>query len=416
MEGEFDRFTYFAVRSLVSGPAAQGRQRIQDRIGMASKSIQSKAGDSVPAALIPRLSALRQRMAELKLDAYLLTHAPDIAQFTGFSGHDSTALITPTGQTVVTDSRYTEELSLAAPHARLVLRTKSMADALTQAIGKAKSTRIGFETNFITYGLVDGLKRSLRKSGKSAALVPVTDMMVTLRKNKDSDEIAAIRKAVEIAEKAFLEVVSKVKPGVSESELTGKLILAMRSRGASDAAFHPIIATGAHSSLPHYRPDATPVANDAALLVDWGAIYQGYRSDLTRTVFIGKPNRKLVEIYKIVLEANLATIDKLKAGLNCKAADAIARKIITRAGYGKQFGHGLGHGIGRDIHEEPRLHASRDKDHLQTGSVVTVEPGIYLPGIGGVRIEDDVLITDTGCEVLSSLEKSLDSATSIVRG
>lgn len=374
------------------------------------------AGKSTPPSLRPRLAALRERMVRMKLDAYLLTHAPDIAQFTGFSGHDSTALITARDETVITDSRYTEELSLAAPHAKLVLRKKSMADALTQAISKAKASRVGFETNFITYGLVDGLKRSLRKANKPAALVAVSDMMVALRKNKDSGEVAAIRQAIDIAEQAFLEVVPKAKPGVSESELTGRLILAMRSRGASDAAFHPIIATGAHSSLPHYRPDATPIANNAALLVDWGAIYNGYRSDLTRTVFIGKPDKKLVEIYKVVLEANLATIDKLRAGLNCKEADAVARKIITKAGYGKQFGHGLGHGIGRDIHEEPRLHSSRDKDHLQPGSIVTVEPGIYLPGVGGVRIEDDVLITDNGCEVLSSLEKSLEWATSVMRG
>lgn len=197
-------------------------------------------------------------MSRLKLDAYLLTHAADIAQMTGFSGHDSTALVTHRSIIVVTDSRYTEELSLAAPYATLVLRKQSMAESLCQAIARTRSARIGFETNFVTFGLIDGLKRALRRAGASVALVPVTDRLVTLRKNKDADEISAIRQAILIAEQAFLDVIGKFKPDVSESQLTGELILAMRSRGASDAAFQPIIASGAHSSLPHYRPDTTP--------------------------------------------------------------------------------------------------------------------------------------------------------------
>lgn len=381
---------------------------------MARLKSNSRPGKREPASLAARVSQLRQRMATLKLDAYLLSHAPDIAQLTGFAGHDSIALVGARSVTVVTDSRYTEELALSAPHVKLVQRKHSMAEAVTDAISRLKVRRIGFEANFITFGVIDGLKRALRRRGLSVTLVPITDLMVALRKNKDASEIASIRKAVSIAEAAFLEVVPKVRLGTSESELTGRLILAMRSRGASDAAFHPIIATGAHSSLPHYRPDSTPIANNAALLVDWGAMYDGYRSDLTRTVFVGRPVKKLVETYKVVLDANMATIEKLKAGLNCREADAIARRIITRAGYGRNFGHGLGHGIGRDIHEEPRLHVSREKDLLEPGSVVTVEPGIYLPGVGGVRIEDDVLITNSGCQVLSSLEKSLDWATSVI--
>lgn len=381
---------------------------------MATKTV-SKTKAKPSDALERRVGALRDRMAAARLDAYLLTHAPDIAHLTGFSGHDSVAIVTTRQVYVATDSRYTEELDRDAPHVKLVLRKKSMAEALGQTLATAKATRIGFESNFVTFGTIDGLKRDLRKRGTSATLVPLSDLMVGLRKNKDADEVRSIRVAIEIAEKAFLKLIPGVKPGTTETALTGQLILAMREMGASDAAFHPIIAAGANSSLPHYRPDTTPIRDNAALLVDWGAIYHGYRSDLTRTVFLGKPDKKLAEIYKIVLEANLATIDKLKAGFNCKEADAVARKIITKAGYGKYFGHGLGHGIGRDIHEEPRLHYTRDKDHLEVGSVVTVEPGIYLPGIGGVRIEDDVLITENGCEVLSTLEKSFDWASNVAR-
>lgn len=366
-------------------------------------------------ALERRLAALRGRMAAAGLDAYLLTHPPDICHVSGFSGHDSVAIVTPKRLYVATDSRYTEELDRDAPQAKLVLRKKSMADAIGGLFSTLRPKRVGFETNFVTFGTIDGLKRELRKLKVATALTPMSDMMVGLRKLKDSDEVGRIRTAVDIAEKAFLQLIPGIKPGTTESALTGRFILAMRELGASDAAFHPIIAAGANSSLPHYRPNETPIRDNAPLLVDWGAIYKDYRSDLTRTVFLGKPHKKLAEIYKIVLEANMAAIDKLKAGLNCKEADEIARKVITKAGYGKNFGHGLGHGIGRDIHEEPRLHFSRGKEHLEPGSVVTVEPGIYLPGIGGVRIEDDVLITDTGCEVLSSLPKSFDWACEIAK-
>jgi Xaa-Pro aminopeptidase len=367
-------------------------------------------------AIEARLAALRAEMRRRKLDAVLLTHAPDICHVTGFGGHDSAAIVTARGVAVVTDSRYTEELSESAPQAKLVLRKLGMADTVAVTLKRLNLRRIGFEADFATFGTIDGIRRQGRRLKHPLRLEPNQGLMVRFRAVKDEIEIQTIRAAVDVAEKAFLKVIRVVRPGMTEGEVAGRLILEMRSRGATDAAFQPIIAAGAHSSLPHYRPDHTPLADNQPLLIDWGALYQNYRSDLTRTVFFGKVNRTLARIYEVVLEANQAAIEAVRPGANCKDIDAVARKIITRAGYGKHFGHGLGHGIGRDIHEEPRLHKSRVKEVLLPGQIVTIEPGIYLPGIGGVRIEDDVLVTPGGHDVLSSLDKSFQWATQVTGG
>ena len=240
-------------------------------------------------------------------------------------------------------------------------------------------------------------------------LKPILEVLVKLRNIKDSHEIALIEQAVTIAEHSFEALKAHLKAGQTENEIAGLLVYEMRRRGASNASFDPIIAAGANGSLPHYRPGAVKMQNNSALLVDWGALFSGYKSDLTRMIFMGDPPRKIREIYQIVLEAQEAAIAAIKPGAAGKKIDKIARDIITRAGFGKAFGHSLGHGVGRDIHEQVSL-SQRSDVILKPGMVVTVEPGIYLPGIGGVRIEDDVLVTQTGCRVLSSLPKTLNSA------
>jgi Xaa-Pro aminopeptidase len=382
-----------------------------------SRRNRQSASRPTPAAFEGRLRLLRDRLPALKLDGFLLTHAADIAHLTGFSGHDSVALVTPRDVTVFTDSRYTEELQRDASHVKLALRTKSMSQTVAPVVERARLSRVGFEANFATFGLMDGIRRALRTSKKSkTALVPISDLMQRLRAVKSTAELVHTRHAVAIAQAAFDEVMRKVKPGVTEGWIAGALIFEMRAAGATDAAFDPIVGAGPNSSLPHYTPGPVKLLTDSLLLVDWGALVDGYRSDLTRTMFLGKVHPKLEKIYKIVLEANEATIAKLRPGMTGKEADAIARNIIKKAGYGDYFGHGLGHGVGRDIHEEPRLHKSRDKDQLQPGHVITVEPGIYLPGLGGVRIEDDILITQDGCEVLTSIGKSFDWARNVLRG
>ncbi|HEX4125550.1 MAG TPA: M24 family metallopeptidase, partial [Tepidisphaeraceae bacterium] len=200
----------------------------------------------------------------------------------------------------------------------------------------------------------------------------------------------------------------EIEAGQSENYLAGLLIFELRSRGASGTSFPPIVAAAANSSLPHYRPSETLVQRDQPLLFDWGAMFNGYCSDLTRTLMIGRVSAKMKQIYQVVLEAQQSAIQFLRPGVTTKQADTVARDIITRAGYGEFFGHGLGHGIGREIHELPTMRRIGGEEELRPGMIVTVEPGIYLPGEGGVRIEDDVLITHSGCEVLSSLDRSFE--------
>jgi Xaa-Pro aminopeptidase len=233
--------------------------------------------------------------------------------------------------------------------------------------------------------------------------------MSNLRKVKDDHEIDLIRKAVALAEEAFEAVRPEVKVGLTENYLAGLMVFELRSRGAMDASFPVIVAAGANSSLPHYRPGEALVQHDQPLLFDWGAVYRGYCSDLTRTLLIGKVSEKMKKIYNVVLEAQAAAIRFLRPGVTTMQADRVARDVIERAGFGKNFGHGLGHGLGREVHEGPAMRKTGGDEELRPGMIVTAEPGIYLPGEGGVRIEDDVLITHSGCEVLSSLEKSLEA-------
>jgi Xaa-Pro aminopeptidase len=358
-----------------------------------------------------RHKAVRDAMKQLRLDALLLTHPPDLAYLTNFTGDDSVGLITAKDLHIVTDFRYQEQAQLEAGWVELAVRSGKMSDAVAIAIAGTGAKRIGFEANFTTFGQVNAVDKALKdlkKGGKEVELVPLEDVMSNIRKVKDDHEIDLIRKSIALAEEAFEAIRDEIKVGQSENYLAGLLIAEMRSRGAMTTSFEPIVAAGPNSSLPHYRPGETLVQRDQPLLFDWGALYQGYCSDLTRTFVIGRANPRIKEIYNVVLKAQLAAIKFLRPGVTTKQADRVARDVIDRAGFKENFGHGLGHGIGRDIHELPTLRATGGEEELRPGMIVTVEPGIYLPGEGGVRIEDDILITHSGCEVLSSLDKSFE--------
>lgn len=273
----------------------------------------------------------------------------------------------------------------------------------------AKVKRVGFEANGATFGEIHAIDKAIDGGKtKTVELVPLENVMVGIRKVKDDHEVALIRKSVEIAEEAYTSLLGEIEAGLTENYVAGQLILELRSRGASDSSFPVIVAAGANSSLPHYRPGDVVVKRDEPLLIDWGAIYRGYCSDLTRTLMIGRVSARFKKIYGVVLEAQLAAIDFLRPGVTTKQTDRVARDIIEKAGFGEQFGHGLGHGIGLQIHELPALRKIGEEEELRPGMIVTVEPGIYLPGEGGVRIEDDVLITHSGCEVLSTLDKTFE--------
>jgi Xaa-Pro aminopeptidase len=356
-----------------------------------------------------RMQAVRTAMKQLKLDALLLTHPPDLAYLTNFTGHDSVGIITAKDFLLATDFRYQEQAVNEAGWLKVHLREAKMSDLLGKMLAETAVKRVGFEANFTTVGQVDALQIALKEKHTAVELVPLDNVMVNIRKVKDDHEIDLVRKSVGVAEEAFEAIRSEIKVGQSENYLAGLLAFEMRSRGASDSSFQVIVAAGANSSLPHYRPQETLVQADQPLLFDWGAVYKGYCSDLTRTLMIGRVSPKMKKIYQVVYEAQLAAIAFLRPGVTTNQADTVARDVITKAGFGKEFGHGLGHGIGREIHELPSMRKIGGDEELRPGMIVTVEPGIYIPGEGGVRIEDDVLITHSGCEVLSTLDKSLEA-------
>jgi Xaa-Pro aminopeptidase len=357
-----------------------------------------------------RQKAVRDALKALNLDGLLLTHPPDLGYLTNFTGDDSIGLITEKDFYLVSDFRYKEQAELEAGWLKLTIRDGKMSEALAGTVIESKVKRVGFEANFTTVGEIDGLQTAVKnaKNTRPIELVPLENVMTNIRKVKDDTEVDLIRKSVGVAEEAFEAFRPEIKVGQSENYLAGLLVLELRSRGASNSSFPVIVAAGASSSLPHYRPSEALVQRDQPLLIDWGAIFKGYCSDLTRTLLLGRISPRMKEIYKVVLEAQRTAIKFLRPGVTTMQADRVARDVIERAGFGKEFGHGLGHGIGREIHELPVMRKTGGDEELRPGMVVTVEPGIYLPGEGGVRIEDVVLITHSGCEVLSSLDKSFE--------
>lgn len=363
------------------------------------------------AFLKARHQQVRDAMKHLGLDALLLTHSPDVCYLTDFAGDDTFALITDKDIHLISDFRYQEQIGLECGWTKLTLRDGKMSDALAKLFSQQKLPKIGFEANSMTVGQLDAICSSCKAiKTEIPEFVPLDDVLSNIRKVKDDNEIDLIRKSVALAEEAFVATREMIKPGLTENHIAGLLVSELRSRGAMMESFPPIVAAGAHSSLPHYRPDDSPILTDAPLLIDWGALFKGYCSDITRTLLIGRIDPKIREIYKICHAAQQEALRFMRPGVTTIEADAIARDVITKAGYGDQFGHGLGHGIGREIHEKPALRKTGDPDELRPGMVVTVEPGIYIKGIGGVRIEDDVLITHSGCEVLTSLQSTYEAS------
>lgn len=357
-----------------------------------------------------RQKSVRDAMKQLKLDGMLLTHPPDLAYLTNFTGEDSVGIITEKDFFLVTDFRYKEQAEMEAGWLKVSIRDGKMSEPLAKTMADARLRRVGFEANFTTVGQIDALHVAMkdRKDPRVIELVPLENVMTNIRKVKDDNEIDLVRKSVAVAEEAFTAIRDEIKVGQTENHLAGLLVFELRARGASDSSFPVIVAAGANSSLPHYRPGETLIQRDQPLLIDWGASLKGYCSDLTRTLMIGRVSAKMKQIYNTVLEAQQTAIKFLRPGVTTMQADRVARDVIDKAGFKDYFGHGLGHGIGREIHELPTMRKTGGEEELRPGMIVTVEPGIYLPGEGGVRIEDDVLITHSGCEVLSSLDKNFE--------
>ncbi len=364
----------------------------------------------VPSGFIARrVERVRAALAAAKVPALLVTNFADVSWLTGFEGDDSYALVTGEQVVLISDSRYEEQISREAAWPRVVMRKKQIGEETARQIKRMKLERVGVQAEAMTLQGQVALQGYLKEKKAKVRLKPLADVIVNLRHIKDAHEIGIIEEAIRIAEGAFEALKGQIRVGMSENEMAGRLGYEMRKRGALNSAFDSIVAAGSNGSLPHYRPGEVKMEANSPLLVDWGARFKGYCSDLTRVLFMGSVPGKIKEIYKVVLEAQLAGIAAIRPGVHGKKVDRAAREVIEKAGYGKEFGHGTGHGIGRDIHEGVSL-SKLSTTTLAAGMVVTVEPGIYLPGIGGVRLEDDVLVTETGGRVLSTLAKDMGSA------
>lgn len=351
-----------------------------------------------------RIAALKRAMRAKGLQSLLITNRPDIRYLTGFHGEASWLIVGGAKPIVISDFRLAEDLAPVRPLATVVIRgAMTMVEAVAEAIGK-RGAKLGVPRAHLTLDEYAQLSSALGAS----RLVATGGLISGLRVQKDAAEVALLRKAIRIQEESLCNILPTIEPGQTEGEVCALLEYEMKSLGADGPSFETIIAAGGNSSRPHHRPTQAKLRAGQLLLIDWGACVRGYHGDLTRTFAIGKWPRPFEDIYSIVLEAQLAAIDAIKPGVMSSDVDAAARNIITKAGYGEAFGHGTGHGIGLNIHEAPNLgqpSSARPPTALEPGMVVTVEPGIYLPGAGGVRIEDDVLVTERGRRVLSTLPK-----------
>jgi Xaa-Pro aminopeptidase len=349
---------------------------------------------------------LQREFAASKLDALLVSCETDILYLTGFVGHDSLLLVTAGGAAVISAPRYDEFLNpwRNAGALEVVMGKRHRLAETVKSICTAKGIRrLGIQAEHVT---IAG-RESLAATIGNDRLIDTKGLVKSLRRRKDELEIATIERALTIQQAALDATIARFQPGMTERQFSAVLEYEMKSRGADGASFTPIIGAGANSSIIHHATGNTTIQH-GVLLVDWGAMIDGYNGDLTRTFAVGGIDnlpKKIREIYPIVLEAQLAAIDAIAPGKVCAEIDAVARSIITKAGYGEFFGHGLGHGLGMDVHEPPFFNDLETTTALEPGMVMTVEPGIYLPGIGGVRIEDDVLVTNTGCRVLSNYPK-----------
>lgn len=319
---------------------------------------------------------------------------------TGFTGSAGTAWISADRQIIMTDFRYIEQVKAESPDWELV-RIENLNETLKTLIDENDIGKIAFEADNVTVQRLEQWKEKLE-----VEFIPVSGWVEELRSIKTEQEIENIRQAAKIGDQAFAELLPKIRSGVSEIEIALELEFLMRRAGASGMSFSPIIASGPQSALPHARPSERILMYGDFVVFDFGCIVNGYCSDMTRTIVIGEPEEQHLLIYDLVLKAQLESLAAVAPGRKGSEIDAIARDIITDAGYGEYFGHGLGHSLGLEIHESPRL-SKADHTVLQPGMVVTVEPGVYLPGFGGVRIEDLVVVREDGHEVLTSTFKEL---------
>ena len=352
-----------------------------------------------------RIKRLKKILRDRGSFPYLITDLNNIKYLTGFSGTNASVIVDEKSSYFITDSRYMEYvLSLSLKDFKFVLQTSSMQEAVKRCLELSDKTVVFVESHSITLNQHALLKKEFKK----IKIIPVSDDPVSfIRMEKDYDEIAVLREAAAITDNCFYHLLKVIKAGMTEWEIALEIENYFKRNGCRSCAFDPIVASGSNSSMPHYMPSPDKkVMRREALLIDMGCMYKGYNSDLTRTIFIGEIDKKIEDIYNIVLEAQIKSIEAVRPELSTSELDNIARTIISDYGYGEEFGHGLGHGLGIEVHEMPAVKKS-DGIKLKKNMVITIEPGIYISGLGGVRIEDMVLVTAGGCGILTKCPKEL---------
>jgi Xaa-Pro aminopeptidase len=351
-----------------------------------------------------RSDRLTHRLPDAGVDVVLITNTTNVRYLTGYTGSNGIALVGPETRVFVTDFRYVEQ---AAEEVDASFDRRRSPQHLIEGIEDALPAgefRLGFEAAHVSVSEHTSLRELLPAR---IELVATIDLVEELRAVKEPGELAAIKAAAELADEAFAVLIAGGFIGRSERDLATRLEYEMRRLGAQRPSFDPIVASGPHGALPHARPRDTQIRSGELVVIDWGAqLDDGYCSDCTRTVAAGPVNNAVREVYELVLDAQVAALEDVRAGAAGRQVDAVARSAIQAAGHGEHFGHGLGHGVGLEVHEAPRL-SQRSDAVLAAGNVVTVEPGVYIPGKFGVRIEDLVVVTNDRCEILTSVSKAL---------
>ncbi len=350
-----------------------------------------------------RAEHLAERLPEAGIDVLLVTDLANVRYLTGYTGSNGLALVGREVRTFVTDFRYVEQAAEQVdPSFERRRAPQDLLDSVAEVLPDGQ-LRLGIEEAHLT---VRAQRRLREQLPESVTLVGVAGLVEALRAVKGPEELERIRAAAQIADASFERLIREGMAGRTEREVAIALEYDMRERGASRASFEPIVAAGGHGAMPHAQPRDVEIRRGDLVVIDWGAELDGYCSDCTRTVAAGEPGDAARAVYEVVLEAQLAGLGAVTAGADGREVDGVARSVIAGAGHGEHYGHGLGHGVGLEVHEGPRL-SQRSEDRLVPGNVVTVEPGIYLPGRFGIRIEDLVVVTDNGCEVLTSVPKRL---------
>lgn len=348
-----------------------------------------------PGGLDARRAAVREWMAGEQVDALLVSAAPNVRWLTGFTG-EGLLVLDAGGLVLCTDSRYAVQAAEEAPG----LEVSADSAHLDQAVERLKAggaRRVGFESAHLSYASYQRLSEGV----EGAEAVPLEDRVRLLRAVKDAAEVALITRAAQVADAAFVELRASIEPGVSEREAAEELRRLMVLGGAEGPSFEIIVASGPNGAKPHASPGGRVIAEGDLIVIDWGAVVEGYCSDCTRTVIVGQPDDRQREVWTAVREAQGAALEGLRPGMQGREVDAIARELLRERGYEREFGHGLGHGVGLQVHELPTL-GQKSENVLEAGMVVTIEPGVYIEGWGGVRLEELVLVTEDGGDPITA--------------